>query len=85
MVEINLEQEILEELGKNMSADIDNEVMCDLLAESGWHKVRVNYNHDSAKILEWIDQNKTGDVYGRKHCWAFTEEKDAVWFALCWA
>jgi len=83
--ETSLQDQILDDLAKKMTQEIDNEVMCDLLEESGWVKVRARKTHDHADIAQWIKQNITGDVHGHMHTWAFTEPKDATAFILVWS
>ena len=84
-VGVSLQEHILNDLAKEISQEIDNEVMCELLEEDGWVKVRAQKHHDFNDIVEWVNKNKTGEVFGHKYVWAFTEEKDATWFALHWS
>ena len=82
---MTLQDDILNNLGQQMSQDIDNEVMCELLEEAGWHRVRANKKHDYLDIAKWVENNVTDQAHGYQHTWAFTQARDATAFLLVWA
>jgi hypothetical protein len=82
---MTLQEEILDDLAKNMSQEIDNEVMCELLEEDGWHRVRANKKYDYLDIAKWVENNVTDRCHGYRHTWAFTQARDATAFLLVWS
>lgn len=85
MAEISLQEQVLNDLGKQMSQEIDNQVMCELLQESGWTLSTANKSHDYKEIITWVNNNATDHVHGYKYTWAFKSAKDATAFWLVWA
>lgn len=72
-----------------MSRNIDNEVMCELLAESGWHLVKLGkslreYDPEFKEICEWVKQHAQGKYHGYADTWAFTDSRDSILFTLRW-
>lgn len=83
--EISLQEQVLNDLAKCMSQEIDNQVICELLAEEGWTMVRAGQHHDYRKIYVWVQNNAQGGRHGYKHTWAFADSRDATAFWLVWA
>ena len=84
-MDMTLQDDILNNLGQQMSQDIDNEVMCELLEEAGWHRARANKKHDHQDIVRWVENNATDQVQGYRYTWAFAQARDATAFLLVWA
>ena len=85
-----LEDELAAEMSKQIQEEIDWEVMCELMKEVGWTKIKMNWPHlmseqDAYEIKEWCKENLTGNYKGRAKIWVFELAKDASMFALRWA
>lgn len=85
----DLQTEIIDHLTSEMSKEIDNHVMCELLEESGWHLVRLNrslreYDPEFKEICEWVKQHAQGKYHGYSDTWAFSDSRDSMLFALKW-
>lgn len=81
----DLQEQVLNDLTKKMSQEIDNEVFCELLQESGWTRCRARACHDHKKIYAWVQNNVQGSSRGFKYTWAFENAQDATAFLLVWA
>lgn len=82
-----LEERMIEEAARQMSNDIDAEVLRGMLLELGWHEVILKpmLKETGDEIDLWVKQQ----VKGRCHfahglVWLFEEERDAMWFKLRW-
>ena len=75
--------EILTELAKNISDQIDQELLYYLYITSGWHGATVSYQQLD-EVKEWIETNKLGEVRWFDNRIAFEQSKDYEWFMLRW-
>jgi hypothetical protein len=75
--------EILTELAKNISDQIDQELLYNLYITSGWHGATVSYQQLD-EVKEWIETNKLGEVRWFDSSIAFEQSKDYEWFLLRW-
>lgn len=85
---MDLEEEILTELGSQISQDIDFEIISNLLMEIGWTRISFSPVHDGEQcfaIKQWLDDNCKGRVNSRGSVWLFEQESDAVNFSLRWS
>jgi hypothetical protein len=81
---IDIEQNIIDKLAKDLSDSIDKEVLYNLM---GWTIVNIPHPwyipsvRDS--VIDWLEENKI-----ICHCWdgriAFKEGRDATFFTLKW-
>ena len=80
----NLEAAIVDDLGKQMSDQIDFEIyaglMCDLM---GWVKVEINYN-EWTEIDYWLEKNCKNEYKRNRHTIIFEDVQDANWCKLRW-
>jgi len=84
---MNLEEEILDELGKQMSESIDFEILAVMLCEKGWTRFEIPRfidNHHAIDITYWLDKNCQGKYKRNGPVFLFEESKDAIMFILRW-
>jgi len=85
----DLSEELIKESAKLMQEEIDWQILCSLLVETGWTKVYINWSNMSASkshyIKEWCRNTLTGHYKGRSGTWLFENEKDAIIFTLKWS
>lgn len=85
---MNLQDQILDELGQQMHSAIDFEILTDVLVNScGWHRVeleRFKDNKQAVDITSWC-QDKAQGNWKRNGCrFIFEKSSDAVLFTLKW-
>jgi hypothetical protein len=84
---MNLEEQIADKLGREISQHIDFELMLDLLKACGWHKIEISRfrdNHHAIDIQGWCESNAQGRYKHRDKIFIFENQIDAVNFALKW-
>lgn len=83
---MNLEEEIIEQAGNRMAAEIDFTILSDMLCELGWQKVILKPMswEDGAAVDLWVEQNVKGHHQTMGLVWVFERAEDANWFALRW-
>ena len=82
-----LEKEIIEAKAKEMSDEIDREVLWGMLEGMGW--TRVMLSNDTAMlnatlIKEWLSLNCKRSHERYRSDFLFEDDKDANWFKLRW-
>lgn len=82
----SFEDNIITEMGNQMSKEIDFEILCSMLVEIGWTKIilRPMAMEDSYKVDQWTSKNIKGHFETMGLVWIFEKEQDANWFALRW-
>ena len=83
----NLEQEIINKAGNDLSREIDREVLWSMLQGIGWHRVmlpRLVDNHHAIDITYWLEENCKKAVERNGRDFIFEDSKDANWFRLRW-
>ena len=75
----SLEEQITQEIARDMAAQMDFDIIADLL---GWTRVELGkYDHN---VIHWLD-NHCHDKYRRhKSSFIFRDPKDASHFILRW-
>jgi hypothetical protein len=89
---MNLEQLILEDVSREMSAAVDYGIYEDLLfinrLDEGWHLVKISKDTDNNHAIDinrWLAENAKEDEYQRdRRDFIFKNGKDAMWFTLRW-
>jgi hypothetical protein len=84
---MNLQEDLINQAGSRMAAEIDFQVLSGLLIELGWTKVVLNpmtWEH-GALIDSWVDSNVKGHYETMGLVWVFEDAKDAAWFVLRWS
>ena len=77
-------QRLIHEVGGEIREEIENEIMVDLLGESGWHKVELMTLFISEEFYDWIEENVKYPYRQHNMKFVFEDESDANWFKLRW-
>ena len=82
-----LEKEIIEAKAKQMSDEIDREVLWGMLEGMGWTRVMLptlGNGEQAVEIIVWLEENckQAHERNGRD--FIFENQKDANWFKLRW-
>jgi len=82
----SLEDEIITKMGKQMSDEIDFEILTGMLCELGWRKIILSpmTHEDSTEVDVWTAKHVKGHFETMGLVWVFEQEEDANWFALRW-
>lgn len=83
---MDLQDEVINELGRQMSAEIDFQILADVLCDMGWTKIVLTPMtiEQSAEIDSWTATQVKGSFKNMGLVWIFEYEADANWFALRW-
>ena len=84
---MNLEKEILDELGTKMQSEIDREILWGMLKNIGWRRVmldRLTDNKHAVDITYWLEANCKNPFERNGADFIFESEVDAVNFTLRW-
>jgi hypothetical protein len=84
---MTLEDEIAQELSKQIAQEIDFELLTDILIACGWHCVKLprllNRKH-SIDVLEWCSEQTNYKFKHNGRVFIFEDQGDAVNFTLRW-
>lgn len=83
----SLQDEMLEQSARQLAEDIDAEIMRQLLKETGYHEVVLDWvmTHEvSQEVDAWVEQKSKGNYWNRGLVWLFESETDAMWFKMRW-
>ena len=85
---MNMQDEILEELGEKMHSAMDFEILTDILVNAcGWHRVELDSfrdNRQAVNIANWC-HDTVKNKWKRSGChFVFEDQSDAVNFTLRW-
>lgn len=81
------ENELSKEIAKIIQEEIDAEILFEMYALSGWHRVQLSSylsREHSVDILHWAEEHCTGKYDHRGTNWAFESDRDAAQFLLRW-
>lgn len=83
---MNIEQEIINDLGQKMANEIDFTILTDMLCQIGWTRVLLKpMTHEHGQdIDQWVKANVKGHFETMGLVWVFENPKDATWFVLKW-
>jgi hypothetical protein len=84
---MNLEEEIAEQMSKELAQQIDFEFLTDILIARGWTRIeldRFRNNRHAVDISYWCSDNVKGKWQHTGTTFIFEQQKDATWFALNW-
>lgn len=84
---MNLQDEILEKISKEMAGEIDFELLTDALVACGWTKVVLERGAlpcTGVELHEWRERNLLGEWRAHNRVWLFEDPRDAVIFTLRW-
>lgn len=83
----DLEEEIKNQFSKELSDEIDAEIIAGMMIEMGWHLVELGSlvsNHRAIDIKEWCEENVKHKYQSIGHKFIFSDSGDAVNFTLRW-
>jgi len=82
----DLQQQMLDEMGKRMSEEIDFEILCGMLCEMGWTKVILSpMTWETGDAIDlWVHKNIKNPHENMGLVWIFESSQDANWFTLRW-
>jgi hypothetical protein len=84
---MSIEEEILNQAGKDMAREIDREVLWGMLKDLGWRRVmldRFTDNNHAVDITYWLEENIKNPFERNGRDFIFEDKKDAVNFILRW-
>ena len=84
---MNIEQQIIEDLGTQMQSEIDKEILWGMLVGIGWTRVllpRFDSREHSVDVLEWVEANCKNPYERKGSEFIFENDRDAVNFILKW-
>jgi hypothetical protein len=83
---MNLEEEIIKDMGQKIANEIDFQILVDMLCGIGWRKVVLNPMtlEDGYEVDAWTEKHVKGHFETMGLVWVFEDEEDANWFALRW-
>jgi hypothetical protein len=85
---MNVEEEIQNELAREITNHIDFELLTDVLVACGWHVVKLSSllnRKRSIDIMDWCHSDCKGKWKHNGRAFVFQEQGDAVNFALRWS
>jgi hypothetical protein len=84
----SLQQQVLDDLAKDMQQGMDFEILCDVLVRFEWSVLRMDYDPGSGQawntVINWADDNFEGEFQEYNGTWLIENAKDATMFALKW-
>lgn len=84
---MNLQEEIMDNMAKQMSESIDFELLSDVLIACGWHRVKLDTIFNRKRktlVLEWCEENVKNKFKHHNGTFMFEDQGDAVNFTLKW-
>jgi hypothetical protein len=81
---VELGEELASAMSQAIAEEIDWEIMCDLLSQAGWQKVKAPTDGNPL-VTDWVQENVKGRYKNRFDIWIFERSEDAVWFTLRWS
>ena len=84
---MGLREDILDDISKKISDDMDWHIVADCLVEAGWTNVKLKrfYNNEEAiDINTWLEENCTDEWKNLSTRFIFKKKQDAEWFVLRW-
>ncbi len=88
MSTVNVQEEMIDRMAREIAEEIDFEVMASLMVQSGWHKVKLarfeNNNH-AVDIAYWVEEHTIGGHIKHGSTYVFEKKGDAVNFSLKWS
>jgi hypothetical protein len=84
---MNIQEEILEELGTKMQSAVDREILWGILIGMGWTRVKLSRfvdNHHAVDITYWLDEHVKNPFEREGADFIFENSQDALVFILKW-
>ena len=82
----SLEDEMFDEIGKQIAREIDEGIISNILVETGWTAVSFMFkdNYQAVDINEWLDEQCKDKWRRLGGDYLFEDKQDAEWFILRW-
>ncbi len=83
----SLEDEMIDEIGKQIAKEIDDGIISTMLVETGWTPVEFHFksNEQAVAVTEWLYETCKEHSWGRYNSqYLFKNKQDAEWFILRW-
>lgn len=86
MPDLDLQEQIIADAGKQMAKEIDFQILCGFLEELGWTKVILSpmTKEQGDAIDYWTQTQLTGNFENMGLVWVFEDKGDAINFTLKW-
>jgi hypothetical protein len=84
---LKLEEQIAEDKARELSEQMDFDIMKDLLIDSGWYTVELltlGSREQSIDIKIWVTEKCKRGFVSRGKTFIFKCKKEAEWFSLRW-
>jgi hypothetical protein len=84
---MNIQDELIEQAGKDLAKEIDREILWGMLEGMGWHRVMLPTLGDAymaVDIITWLEDNCKNPYERSGRDFIFESKKDANWFKLRW-
>ena len=84
---MSIEDQLAEDLGKQMSEAMDFEFIADMLCSDGWTRFAIPRfidNHHAVDISYWLADYCQGEYKRNGRTFLFKESRDATMFILRW-
>ena len=85
--EMSIEDQLAEDLSKQMSVAMDFEFIAEMLCKDGWTRFsipRFTDNHHAVDISYWLADYCQGEYKRNGRTFLFKESRDATMFILRW-
>jgi hypothetical protein len=81
-----LEEEMFDEIGKQIAKEIDDGIMSSMLIETGWTPVQFYFKNgeQAVDIQFWLSDTCKGKYRRLGSDYLFENKQDAEWFILRW-
>lgn len=82
----DLLQQVYKEMSAEITATIDNDLLCSIFESQGWSRVEIPCATDTkyVVVLDWVKNNINHNWRGRYDSWVFESVEDAILFELTW-
>lgn len=83
---MDLQDQIINNMSNEISAEIDAEIMRLMLKDCGWYEVVLSeiYRTEKNIIESWTTENIKDSFWTYGSIWLFKDAKDRNWFAMRW-
>lgn len=86
MSDLDIQEQIIADAGKQMAKEIDFQILCGFLEELGWTKVILSpmTKEQGDAIDYWTQTQLAGNFENMGLVWIFEDSGDAINFTLKW-
>ena len=82
----SLEDEMFDEIGRQIAKEIDDGILSNILVETGWTPVQYYFknNNEAVDINYWLNEHCEDRWRRLGSDYLFENKQDAEWFILRW-